>query len=282
MAAVALALLSSLSWGTADFLGGLKSKQVPVAAVLLLSQAPMILPLAVWALLEGEAAPGRGLVLGAVAGAAGAVALGAFYRGLAIGTMSIVAPISAAGAVVPVVAGVASGERPGTLQVLGIAAAIIGVVLAAREAPGGDAAHVADARRSVLLALVAACGFGTFLALMDPATEASVPWALLAARTASSVCVAAVVLARGIDIAPGLRGAVLPAILLVGVLDISANALYALALGTGLLSVVSVLGSLYPVMTVLLARLLLGERVQRSQEVGVAGVLVGVALIAAG
>jgi drug/metabolite transporter (DMT)-like permease len=129
---------------------------------------------------------------------------------------------------------------------------------------------------------VAAAGFGTFLSLMDPASAPSVPWALLAARLASTACLLAAAAARPVDWRALRGGRILPAILLVGALDVGANALYALALGEGLLSVVSVLGSLYPVMTVVLARIVLGERVRRSQEAGIGGVLVGVALIAAG
>jgi drug/metabolite transporter (DMT)-like permease len=280
MAAVALALLSSICWGTADFLGGLTSKRVPVPAVLLLSQGPMVLPLLVWALAAGDAPTAHGLLLGALAGIAGAVALTAFYRGLSIGTMSIVAPISGAGAIVPVLAGVIGGERPSALQAAGIAAAIVGVVLASREEDTGEGA--ADARQAVLLALVAAVGFGAFLTLMDPASDPSVPWALVGARVASSTLLLAFVVGRRVPLAGATAPRVLPVILLVGLLDVSANALYAVALGEGLLSVVSVLGSLYPVMTVVLARVLLAERVRPLQEVGVGGVLAGVALIAAG
>jgi drug/metabolite transporter (DMT)-like permease len=282
MAAVALALLSSISWGTADFMGGVISRRLQVLAVLLLSQGPMLAPLLVWAALSGDPATVRGLGFGALAGVSGAIALAAFYSALAIGTMSIVAPISAAGAIVPVVAGLVGGDRPGPVQSVGIAAAIVGVIAASREAPHDDAARAADARRSVLLALVAAAGFGTFLWVMDPASDASVPWALVAARAASSTALAIVVIARSVDLKPALARDALPRVLLVGVLDVGANALYAAALNQGLLVVVSVLGSLYPVMTVVLARLLLGERVRRIQEAGIVSVLAGVALIAAG
>src|SRR3954470_2710762 len=164
MAAVALALLSSICWGTADFLGGLTSKRVPVPAVLLLSQGPMVAPLLVWALASGEGPTARGVLLGALAGVAGAIALTAFYRGLSIGTMSIVAPISGAGAIVPVLAGIIGGERPSALQAAGIAAAIVGVVLASREEDTG--AGAADARQAVVLALVAAAGVRGVLAVM--------------------------------------------------------------------------------------------------------------------
>jgi drug/metabolite transporter (DMT)-like permease len=282
MTAVALALLSSISWGTGDFLGGLVSRRINVAAVMLISQGMALAPLLAWALLSGDAATAQGLGLGALAGLAGVFALTAFYRALSIGTMSIVAPISSSGAVVPVAAGLIGGDRPSSLQTLGIAAAIAGVIAASREAPHEDADRAADARQSVLLALVAAVGFGTFLWLMDPASKDGVPWALLAARTASTSAVALAVLVRGIDLRPALASRTLALILLVGALDVGANALYATALGHGLLSVVSVLGSLYPVMTVVLARLVLGERVRRVQEAGVVSVLAGVALIAAG
>ncbi len=282
MTAVVLALLSSVSWGTADFMGGLISRRLNVVAVLVLSQGPMLVPLVAWGLLSGDPVTAKGVVLGAVAGAAGAIALTAFYRALSIGTMSIVAPISAAGAIVPVVAGLIGGDRPGTLQTLGIVAAIAGVIAASREAPHADADDAADARQSVLLALVAAAGFGTFLWVMDPASSASVPWALVAARTTSSALLGIVVLVRAIDLRPALAPRSFGVVLLVGGLDVGANALYATALGSGLLSVVSVLGSLYPVMTVVLARIVLGERVRRIQEVGVVSVLAGVALIAAG
>jgi drug/metabolite transporter (DMT)-like permease len=211
---------------------------------------------------------------------AGMVGLAAFYRGLAIGTMSIVAPIAATGASVPVLVGLASGDRPSAAVLAGIAVAIVGVVLAAREqAPEGSVA-AAVARRSVLLALGAALGFGAFFVGLDASADAGVLWALLAARIASFSLIAAVALAARPRVPADPRTLALLAG--IGLFDLAANACFALATTEGLLSVTSVLASLYPLMTVLLARLVLGERVRRIQEVGIAAAVVGVVLIASG
>jgi drug/metabolite transporter (DMT)-like permease len=254
---------------------------VAVLVVLAISQAVGLAGVALAVGIGGEPAPALGELWPAAAGGvAGMIALGAFYRGLAIGTMSIVAPISATGAAVPVFVGLATGERPGAAQLAGIAIAVTGVVLAAREEEPEGSPAAAVARRSVLLALVAALGFGTFFVGMDAAADEDVFWALLAARTASfSVLCVALAVARP-DF-PG-EGATWGLIAAVGAGDLGANALFAAATNEGLLSIVSVLGSLYPVVTVLLARAFLGERVRRSQEVGIVAALAGVALIASG
>jgi drug/metabolite transporter (DMT)-like permease len=250
-----------------------------VLGVLLFSQVAALVVLVVLVGARGEGPPAAADLLPAViGGAAGTVALGAFYRALSIGTMSIVAPISATGAAVPVIAGIGGGDRPGALQLAGIAAALTGVVLASREAHE-DEARARDARRSVALALVAAAGFGTFLTLIGSAAEASVTWALLASRcTAVTLITVAVLAVRP----PAPTRSDLPALALVGLLDLGANGLYAAATTEGLLSVVGVLGSLYPVTTVLLARAVLRERPRAVQEAGIVLALGGVALIAAG
>jgi drug/metabolite transporter (DMT)-like permease len=281
LAAVLLALGSSVCWGSADFLGGISSRRIPVAVVLFGSQLPALVLAATWALAAGDPPAVWRLAVAVGAGCAGVIALGAFYRALAMGTMSIVAPISGTGAIVPVVAGVASGGTPSALQAAGIVAAVIGVVLASRE-QHEDAARAVDARRAVGLALVAALGFGAFLTLMEPAAKEGVPWALTGARAGSVTLLLAFVAFRHVDVRAALTPRLAPTVLAVGVLDLGANALYAAATRQGLLAVVSVLGSLYPVATVLLARAFLAERVRRSQEIGVVAVLAGVALIAAG
>ncbi len=281
MTGIALALGSALLWGTGDFLGGLQAKRVPVLAVAFLSQAAGLVAVAIWVLASGADPPALWrLGVGAVAGMGGIIALAAFYRGLAIGTMSIVAPISATGAAVPVLAGLAAGDSPSALQAAGMATAFAGVLLASRERHA-DAVRAADARRSVVLALCAATGFGLFLWLMKPAAKEGVAWALLAARVASVSLLAAVLFARREGELPAARSR-LGTIVLVGLFDTAANAFYAAATTHGLLSVVSVVGSLYPVTTVLLARAVLRERVRPSQDAGVLAVLAGVALIAAG
>ena len=281
MLAVALGLSSSLFWGLGDFLGGLQSRRVRVLAVLLVSQASGLAAIAIGiAIARPDAPPLADLWPAAAAGLAGAIALSAFYRALAIGTMSIVAPISATGAAVPVVVGIAGGDRPAALQLAGIVAAVVGVVLASRELdephPEG---HVPE-RTSIALALVAALGFGTFFVGMDAGADASVPWALVANRVASVTAVLLVVGAARVPL-PGSPRRLAP-LVLVGLLDAGANGLYAWGTTEGLVSVVAVLGSLYPVATVLLARLVLGERVRRVQEVGIVAALAGVVLIAAG
>lgn len=265
----------------ADFGGGLQARRHALLAVLLVSQAAGLAGIALLVVAAGEPVPAIGDVLpAALGGIAGMVALAAFYRGLAIGTMSIVAPISATGAAVPVLVGLAGGDRPGTAVMAGIVVAVAGVVLAAREqAPEGSVA-AAVARRSVLLALVAALGFGGFFVGIDASAGAGVPWALLAARGASfSLVAAAAVVARP----PVPREpAVLGLLAGIGLLDLAANASFAAATHEGLLSVVSVLSSLYPVVTVVLARVVLGERVRRVQEAGIVAAIAGVALIASG
>lgn len=280
MLSVLLALGSSVAWGLADFIGGLQSRRRPVLTVLLWAQLTAVLLAAVYVLAAGDALPSAEAVAWAAgSGALGVAALAAFYRGLAIGTMSIVAPVAATGGAVPVLVGVLGGERPGSLQVAGIVIALVGVVLAARE-PGE---HVdRDVARTALgLALVAAVGFGVFLVGLQKATAASgVGWSLLIVRSVQVVILlsAAALLRPRIALAPR----ALAPIAAVGAGDLIANAMFATATTLGLLSVVAVLGSLYPAMTVVLARTFLEERVSRIQEIGVAAVLAGVVAISLG
>jgi drug/metabolite transporter (DMT)-like permease len=282
MLAAVLALASSLCWGLSDFLGGFQSRRHHVLAVMLLSQglalAILVVAVVAGAPTEHDAAS---TAWAASVGAFGLVALVAFYRALAIGTMSIVAPISATGVAIPVLVGLAGGERPGALQVAGIVLACGGVVLAAREPPSDDAEARRAGRASIGLALVAAVGFGTFFAGMDRAEEtADVAWVLLAARTAAVLLIvlAALALRPRLPTVPATIGAIAA----VGVFDLLANLLFVLAAGRGLLSVVGVLGSLYPAVTVLLARFVLHERLSRTQGAGVAITLAGVVALAAG
>ena len=277
MTAIALALGASLAWGLGDFLGGLTSRRIHVLTVLALSQAAGFAAVLVWVGLSGEGFPGWGsFSLAAAAGAGGCVGLAALYRGMAVGAMGIVAPISAISAAIPFTVGVASGERPGVLQVAGIVLALCGVALASREPPelgGGRAAGVG-------LALVAACGFGAYFVFLDRAASESVPWAVATARGVSSVLAVGVAIAVGVSLRPGVGTA--PVLGAVGLCDVGANVLFGLATTRGFLSVVSVLSALYPVVTVALAALILHERIAPAQRVGVGGALVGAALITAG
>jgi drug/metabolite transporter (DMT)-like permease len=277
---VALAFASSLCWGVADFMGGLQSRTRPLVTVLLLAQVAAVALGLTFVVAAGDRAPDFGpAALAFGAGVAGCAALAAFYRGLAIGTMSIVAPVSATGAAVPVLVGIATGERPGSLQFVGIALAMIGIVLAARE-PGGQAPSRA-LRASLGLALLAALGFGSFFVMLDAATEqAGASWALMLVRAGEVALLGSLALALRPRMPTGIRDAA--PLLLIGTLDYCATALFAFATQQGLLSVVAVVGSLYPAVTVVLARVVLSERVSHLQEVGVVVTLAGVIAISAG
>jgi drug/metabolite transporter (DMT)-like permease len=277
--AIALALGSSLSWGVSDFVAGLQARKVPLLRVLLISQGLGLSCVIVILVVRGTGPPAFAHVWPAIAaGLAGTAALAAFYRALAVGSMSIVAPISATGVVVPVAVGIAGGDRPAAIQLAGIVAASVGVVLASRERSGETDRRMS--RATVGLSLIAAIGFGSFFVGLRSAARADVLWALFASRGAG---VTALIVAMLIVRPPRLpdRGALLP-LAVVAALDLGANGLYAIATRHGLLSEVAVASSLYPLATVVLARLVLGERVRRVQELGIAAAVVGIAMIAAG
>jgi drug/metabolite transporter (DMT)-like permease len=277
--AVLLALVASSCWGVADFIGGLRSRRVALPVVLAFVEGTgFVLVLALIAL-ESEPLPStRALLLSLAAGLAGVLGLGAFYRALAIGTMSIVAPISATAVALPVVLGVATGDRLSAVTSAGLACAVVGVVLASREADEGTG-RAAAGRASIALALAAAVGFGSYFALSDAAADESVLWLLVVARVVVLPVLAAIVLVRRPP-RPTRPDAL--ALVAAGTLDVSATGLYGLANTKGALSIVSVVGSLYPVTTVLLARAVLGERIRAVQTAGILAALAGVALIAAG
>jgi drug/metabolite transporter (DMT)-like permease len=276
---VLLALVASSCWGVADFIGGLRSRRVALPVVLAFVEGTgFVLVLALIAL-ESEPLPStRALLLSLAAGLAGVLGLGAFYRALAIGTMSIVAPISATAVALPVVLGVATGDRLSAVTSAGLACAVVGVVLASREADEGTG-RAAAGRASIALALAAAVGFGSYFALSDAAADESVLWLLVVARIVVLPVLAAIVLVRRPP-RPTRPDAL--ALVAAGTLDVSATGLYGLANTKGALSIVSVVGSLYPVTTVLLARAVLGERIRAVQTAGILAALAGVALIAAG
>jgi drug/metabolite transporter (DMT)-like permease len=282
MAAIALGLLSSVLWGLSDYLGGLKSRTFPVPVVLAMMYLSSLAVMLVFVAARGEPPPPAENVLAALgAGLVGIAGLSAFYRALAIGTMSIVAPIASTGVALPVIVGLIGGDRPGLLRSAGLALAVVGIVLASREDDEG-AANVAQQRLSIVLAVVAGLGFGSYFVLAEIASSGDVAWALVLSRTSAFpiiATIALVVLRRG-GARPGARAlAVLGGI---GLLDLGANFLYNYASTIGELSTVAVASSLYPVITVMLAALLLGERVRGVQRIGVVIALVGVVAIAAG
>jgi drug/metabolite transporter (DMT)-like permease len=276
---VALALAASLSWGIADFGGGIGTRRVQVVWVLVVSQSAGLVLVGAMALATQAHPPsGRELAWGAFAGVMGALGLGSFYRALAVGTMGIVGPISATGAVVPIAYGLARGERPSVLQAVGIIVAVAGVVAASLEPlPEGAGRKIAT---GVGLALFAALGFGGSILGLNRVSQAGVVWGTLSLR----LTVVPIVLLAALLLRPStarLRPT-LPVIVAAGLFDTGANLLYGASARHGLISVVSVLGSLYPVVLVALARFVLAERIARPQLAGVAIALAGVALISAG
>jgi drug/metabolite transporter (DMT)-like permease len=220
----------------------------------------------------------RDAAIGAGAGSAAVLALGAFYRAMALGSVSVVATIGALGVIVPVAGGLAQGEEPAALQVAGAAASIVGVVMVAREP---DPEWRSASRTSIGLAALAALGFGVFFLGLDLSASGDRPaWTIVAARVGGvTTLLAAAALMR-----PSMRipGDMWPALLAIGFCDIAANSLFAFATDHGLLALVAVAGSLYSAVTVLLARVFLKERLRGPQRAGVVVALGGVALIAAG
>lgn len=274
MLAVVLGLAGGASWGTSDFLGGLASRRARALTVVALSQAVgLVLAGAVLLALRPDVPPAHQIALGALAGISGAGGLVAFYRALAVGSMSLVAPIGALGALVPLTVDVAAGRSPGPVALAGMAIALSGAALAAR-APGPAS------RRGLGLALVAAVGFGTFFVLLAEAATDSALWALASARAGSVplALLAVAVVGAGARPAPRTIGLIAGA----GVLDSTANLLFAAGTREGLVSVVAVLGSLYPVVTIALARAFLAERLSRGQAAGAALAITGAVMIAAG
>jgi drug/metabolite transporter (DMT)-like permease len=277
MAAIFLALGAALSYGLGDFLGGVTSRRTHVLRVLVVSQASGAAAVVVWVVLADEPFLGLGATLAALgAGIGGVSGLAALYRGMAIGAMGVVAPISSMAAAIPFTVGIARGERPSLLQFLGAVVALAGLGLVSRtneELRGRIAAGVG-------LALLAAVGFGFYFVLLDIAADESPSWAVLVARLSSSGLAVAASLAAGISL--GLPRRLLLPVLGVGLCDVGANVMFALATTKGLVSVVSVLTSLYPAVTVALAAVLLRERVGRAQLAGAGAVLAGAALLTAG
>ena len=274
-----LALLGAAFWGVGDFLGGAASRRAHVLTVLALSQAAGLVGAAAWALTSAGARPGlEDLWPAAGAGACGAIGLAALYRGMAIGAMGIVAPISAASPVVPLAVDVARGVVPSLLQWVGIVVVLGGIVVLAREPRG--AASTSRVASGVVLAIVAALGFGLFVVGLDASSDTGVAWAILVVRSTSTALALTAALVVSAPLRPPAR--LLPMILAVGAFDTVANVLVAFATTRGPAGIVAVLSALYPVTTVLLARALLGERLDRSRRIGGVLALGGAAAVAVG
>jgi drug/metabolite transporter (DMT)-like permease len=276
--AIFLALASSAAWGLADFSGGMVSRRLPTIAVTVSSQSVGFVALLIVLAARGGGLDGRSFWLGLLAGVGGGTGLAAFYKALSLGTMSIVSPVVACGALVPFVISLATGERPSTIALVGAGVALVGAVLASLEERRSG---VPERARAIALALIAAGALGLFVYFLGLGSrEGDALTTLVGARVGSLSFLLLLALGRRAPLRLGARS--LAAVGAVGLCDVAANALFALASGHGLLAIVSVLGSLYPVMTVLLAHIVLGERLTPLQIAGVGIALAGVAAVSAG
>lgn len=277
-----LAILSSLMWGVSDFVGGLASRRIDVVRVAALSIPIGVLPLIPLVFLLPGSVSAQVVWIGLVAGVAGVGGIALLYYVLAIGPMGVMSPLVAVvSAVLPVCVGLVRGERPGVAAFAGMALAVLAIVLVSVE-PGheDDSSHQAVRPWVVGLSVLSGALIGVYVSLIGTAPDDSGIWSVLLARSVSAVLMVgfALVRFRGTTFQ---RAALGPAVV-VGVLDALANAVFRLAAQSGLLAVVSVLGSLYPASTVLLARFYLHERLRPIQQVGMVTALVAVALLALG
>jgi drug/metabolite transporter (DMT)-like permease len=270
------ALGASLAWGFGDFFGGLKSRVMPALWVIAVSQPFGLVALAVAVAVRGTAPPSGDVWWACLSACLGTLGLFAFYRGMAAGAMSVVVPIASLAAAFPVIWGIASGDNVSGVQKLGFVAAIGGSALASVERDG-QRTRIATGVGWAVLAMIA---FGGYYVPMHTAAQQDWLWPSFLFRCTSVTLVWSILLARR-SVPRGFRPHLI-ALAAVGILDTGGNVLFAAASEHGLLSVVSVLASLYPVVTILLARLALGERVEFSQDVGVVVTLAGVVLISAG
>lgn len=277
MLGVLLALSSSLMWGFADYLGGLQTRTRQVLAVVLISQAAGFV--VITAVVAGRAVPFPGVEAmypAAIAGVMGSVCIVIFYLALSYGPVSVVAPVLASSAAIPVVYGLIQGERPSTLQLAGLTATLAGVILVSWTSGDGHE----RGRRGIAFGVVAAVLLGSLLVVFSRASAEDPYWAPFVLRLFSMGSILIVVMTRRVSVRVDRRALLL--IALVGTLDVVANLSYSVATTLQLLSITAVLSSLFPVVTVALARLHLGERVSRIQETGAVLTMVGVLAVAAG
>jgi drug/metabolite transporter (DMT)-like permease len=276
--AFAISLASAFSWGISDFLGGLTSRRLPVLGVLAVSQpAGLVLIAVMIAVFGADPISADKFAIAALAGAASLGGLWAFYAAMAMGTVSVVAPIASLGVVVPVAVGLARGDSPAAIQLIGLLPAIAGVVILSYEE---HPEHAGVARRAIVLAILAGLGFGIFFTALDIASPDRPGWAILAVRVGGVAVVAVALLITRPRLA-AVSGSI-AVLLVIGFFDVLANALFAVASTKGVLPVVAVGGSMYPAFTIALATFVLRERLARVQWAGVVLALLGVALIAAG
>ena len=275
MLAALLALSASFSWGVSSFTAGIESRRRSVWTVVAVSQLASALSAALLLLFSrGETLTTGNVVWAVIAGVCGATGLVAYYRALALGAMSVVAPIIAAQVVIPVVVGLALGERPPTAAYAGMVLAVAGVAVVSR---GGGSGVARVPGSAVLLGVLGAVLFGVMGVALDRCGSGSPLQSVFIVRAASALIVLAYFFASRRRFDTGARD--LPALASVGILLTVANVLLTVAFTMGLLSIISVLGSLSPVVIVVLAQVFLHERLCLRQWAGVAAVFAGVLLL---
>jgi drug/metabolite transporter (DMT)-like permease len=279
LAAVLLALAASASWGVSDFLGGLTSRRLSLAAVMGLTTPLGLLVIGAIVAVRWEPLPGTSSILwGALTGVLGAIGIASLYWGLTVGRMGVVAPLSATAPLIPIAVGLARGERPSSLQGAGIGLAVVGMILIGRE--HDESSGRKRVASGAVFGLLAAAAFGGSLVALDEAANADPYWATFILRVASSVTVLAALLAMRMPVrAPR---TVWPTMFAIAALDVGGTLLFSLSTTKGLISVVSALICFVPVFVALQARVFLHEQLERVQLAGAATALAGVALISAG
>jgi drug/metabolite transporter (DMT)-like permease len=279
MFAVVLALAASLCYGASDFLAGSQTRRTSIWTVIIFSQLASLSLMALVVLARGRALPEEVLLPALGAGLLGGVSVVTYYQALAIGVMGIIGPVCSVGTAVPVIVGLASGERPSALQLAGIGMALGGVLLASRKKSAGEH-HQTTSKLSIALAVLSAVAFGFAMVFYARGAQSDPYWIVVLSR-ATSITVFALAF---VVLRPGLKltRATATPIIGVGVIGTIGGVAFTVATTLGDLSIVSVLSSIFPVVLIVLAYVFLNERLSRTQQLGVASALVGVALIAAG
>ena len=289
---VGFAVAACMGWGIADFIGGLKSREIPTLRVLIIANGTGVVLLGSILAVSGRPMPGDTCLIWAIpAGLTGIAAMYLLYRSLATGMMSVLAPISATGALLPVVWGVFAGEVLSAVAVTGLAMAFFGAVLAAMapnqipdpgQGQNKDSAGPAGRwTRGIHLALGAAVCIGFYFILMDRACASDPLWASAVMRSATFVFLLPVMgLAKPAGSGTGPRlCSYLPLIIFMGMMDTMAAFAFTLAASRGMLSIAAVVSSLYPAVTVVLSALVLKERLRPVQFTGVVLTMAGVAAL---
>jgi drug/metabolite transporter (DMT)-like permease len=278
LAAILLALAASVSWGASDFLGGLANRRLSLATVMGVATPVGLVVLGVVLAVRGQAPPNTVFALWAgITGFLGVIGIASLYHGLAVGRMGVVAPISATAPLIPVAVGLARGERPSSVQGVGMALALAGIVLSGREHDSSVGRRVASGAG---FAAIAAVCFGCSLLSLDEAASDDPYWAAFGIRVTGMVVVAVVLLVTRSPVR--VSRPLVPALIGIGVLDVTGTICFGVSTTKGLISVVAVIASLFPVFVAFLARVTLHERLEPVQLAGAASAIGGVALISVG